>query len=211
MNRAQLRRQTEISYTKNGEQICRYKKRFQLVWKDNHIENLETIHKYIRLYTHPLPTHAKSRLNNFGKETKITDELLINPDKTKEKPKKLNKRLLQQTQINHENHEQTAKRSEKHTTPQKHITRQAPIPPNQIEFRDPDEELYKQWQEETEKTVQRLYPDGTYPYSHPDDNNLQITPYKGPRRMESRRQLFQDPEPTTTAQKRREEIALGKY
>ena len=75
------------------------------------------------------------------------------------------------------------------------------------DFHDPDEEIYQQWKKETDK----LFPDNINPYSHPDDENMQITPYKGQHRTEYHIALFQDPEPTTPAQKRREELALGIY
>jgi len=59
------------------------------------------------------------------------------------------------------------------------------------------------------RKTQLLFPDNVYPYSHPEEPNIQITPYKGEHRTEYNITLFLDPEPTTTAQRRREEIALG--
>jgi len=71
--------------------------------------------------------------------------------------------------------------------------------------------MYEQWEKETRKYYQEHCPDYIPPYSHPDEQNLQITPYQGPRRKEYPAQPFLNMEPQTTAQRRQEEIALGQY
>ena len=49
------------------------------------------------------------------------------------------------------------------------------------------------------------------PYSHHEDANIQITPYNGEHRKEYHIQDFLQKEPTTRAQKRQEELALGLF
>lgn len=63
----------------------------------------------------------------------------------------------------------------------------------------------------TQEYYQKRYPGHIPLYSHPDGQNLQITPYQGPRRKEYHVQPFLNKEPQTAAQQRQEEISLGKF
>jgi len=85
----------------------------------------------------------------------------------------------------------------------------APQESNEITFKDPEQALYDSWQKQAEeKAQQNLIQE---PHSHPGDTNIQITPYRGQRKTEYHIMDFLNPEPTTKAQQRQEEIALGIY
>ena len=110
MNRAQLRREIDIYYTKNGTQIHQYKKKFQLIWTGNHITNLETIRKFRRLYPKELPTHARRRLHQWGKaKEKKRETQQTNLGNTRNKAGKQKKRSLSQDSNNHESTDQIIK------------------------------------------------------------------------------------------------------
>lgn len=80
----------------------------------------------------------------------------------------------------------------------------------EIKSHDPDQEIYEHWEQHT-KTMGGLFPDSICPYSHPNDNNIQITPYKGSQGIEYDVRDFLDPEPQTRSAQRREELALGQF
>ena len=49
------------------------------------------------------------------------------------------------------------------------------------------------------------------PYTHPEDKNHQIYPYKGQDRTEYSYINIHDPSPKTKQEKRKEELALGLF
>ena len=53
------------------------------------------------------------------------------------------------------------------------------------------------------KNMEKLAHGAIYPYSHPQEDNLQITPFKGHRRIEYDARLFLDPEPQTQTGKKK--------
>jgi len=65
----------------------------------------------------------------------------------------------------------------------------------EVIFQDPDQALYGKWGQRPTKTTGELVRDTIYPYSSPKENNIQITPYKGPRRIEYGGRFYLDPEP----------------
>ena len=139
-------------------------------------------------------TNQKSKCANKEKQQQQTTQ--TPPTKT-ETPKNKQTRQNQTPQDKKQGEERTSHPGPTETT-------------TQIYFTDPDEE---HWQKDLQDQQNNMTDQqrSREPHSRPEDANLLIYPTMINSRIEHLYIEIKDPEPTTTAQRRREELALGRF